>query len=298
MADRAAAGGDLLAAQIVKTLDRRLLRHQHREPIARLPDRGDRLDRHVGGSREGEWRISDQPGLDRTGAERFQQRRRGRKLLPLDLVGNVLQHAGRFHHGLRIALLVADPQRGLRRSENGGAEQKARRQVRGGSLCGHPVRRLAFGNELSRQRNQLAAIFDGVDQRIEAADQEVADAEIVIVAEYFGDLLWRADQRRGVAVGAGQFGDLGPQPLVDPGALLRQRQQTPRAGGRMTIGRFAIAGLVLKRGGAARISSALAQAFSSVSARIGRTDRLKRGVGRPCRAAAARTRAVTSRTCA
>jgi hypothetical protein len=113
--------------------------------------------------------------------------------------------------------------------------------------------------------------------------RKVADAEIVIVAEHFGDLLGRTDQRRGVAVGAGQFGDLGPQPLVDPRALLRQRQQTPRAGGRMTIGRLAIPGLVLQRRCAARISSALAHAFSSVSARIGRTDRLKRGVGRPCR---------------
>ena len=124
MADRATAGGDLLAAQIVETLDRRLLRHQHRKPIARLPDRSDRLDRHIGGCREGERRIADQSGFDGAGAERFQQRRRGRKLLPLDLVGNVLEHAGRFHHGLRIALLVADPQRGLRGSENGGAEQE------------------------------------------------------------------------------------------------------------------------------------------------------------------------------
>jgi hypothetical protein len=47
-----------------------------------------------------------------------------------------------------------------------------------------------------------------------------------------------------------------------------------------------------------RIASALAQAFCSVSARIGRTERLKRGAGRPCFAAAARTLAVCSRTCA
>src|SRR5438445_10061718 len=70
---------------------------------------------------------------------------------------------------------------------------RARRQVRGGSLRGHPVRRLAFGNEPPRQRNKLAAIFDGVDQRIEAANEKMTDAEIVIITEHFGDLLRRAD---------------------------------------------------------------------------------------------------------
>jgi len=35
----------------------------------------------------------------------------------------------------------------------------------------------------ARQRNQLAAIFDGVDQRIEATNEEMADAQIVIVAK-------------------------------------------------------------------------------------------------------------------
>src|SRR4029453_327659 len=68
------------------------------------------------------------------------------------------------------------------RKQERGRQARARRQVRGGSLRRPPVRRLAFGKELSRQRNQLAAIFDGVDQRIEAPDQEVADAEVVIVA--------------------------------------------------------------------------------------------------------------------
>jgi len=59
-------------------------------------------------------------------------------------------------------------------------------------------------------------------------------------------LLGRPDQRRGVAVGAGEFGDLGPEALVDPGALLGQRQQPPRPGGGMTVRRLAISGLVTR----------------------------------------------------
>src|SRR5438045_3796710 len=65
---------------------------------------------------------------------------------------------------------------------------RARQQARGGSLRGHSVRCLTFGYEFSRQRNEFAAVFDGVDQRIKASDQEMADAEIVVVAEHFGDL--------------------------------------------------------------------------------------------------------------
>src|SRR3981189_1617879 len=82
---------------------------------------------------------------------------------------------------------------------------------------------------------------------MEAANKEVADAEIVIVAEHFGDLLGRSDQRGGVAVGPREFCDLRPETLVYAGALPGQRQQPPRARGRMTVRRFAIAGLVLQR---------------------------------------------------
>jgi len=60
-------------------------------------------------------------------------------------------------------------------------------------LRGHPVRRLAFSNELPCQRNEFPPIVDSIDQRIEATDQKMADAEIVILAERFGDLLRRAD---------------------------------------------------------------------------------------------------------
>lgn len=114
----------------------------------------------------------------------------------------------------------------------------------------------------------------------------MADAEVAIVAEDLGDLLGRADQRGGVAVGAGELCDLGPQPLVDAAALVGEREQTPRASGGMAVGGLAIAGLVLERGGARRISSAFSQACFSVGAMIGRTERLKRGVRRPCLTAA------------
>ena len=76
----------------------------------------------------------------------------------------------------------------------------------------------------------------------------MANAEIVIVAEDFGDLLGRPDQRGGVAVGPGEFCHFGPETLVDTRTLLGQRQQPARAGRRMTVSRPAIAGLVLQRG--------------------------------------------------
>ncbi|MGY4326341.1 hypothetical protein ACVWWG_000755 [Bradyrhizobium sp. LB7.2] len=95
---------------------------------------------------------------------------------------------------------------------------------------------MTLGDQLARQWNQFAPILDGVDQGIEAADQEMADAEIVIVAEDFRDLLRRTDQRRGVAVGAGELCDLGPQPLVDAAALVGKREQAPRAGRGVAVG--------------------------------------------------------------
>src|SRR4051812_50037328 len=78
----------------------------------------------------------------------------------------------------------------------------------------------------------------------------MADAEVAIVAEDLGDLLGRADQRGGVAVGAGELCDLGPQPLVDAAALVRAREETPRASGGMAVGGAAATGLFLARRGA------------------------------------------------
>jgi hypothetical protein len=107
--------------------------------------------------------------------------------------------------------------------------------------------RAALRDQLARQGDQFAAIFDGINQRIEAANQEMADAEIVVIAEHFGDLFGRSDQCRGVAVGTGEFCNFGPEALIDPGALLRQREQSTRTGRCMTVSRLAVAGLVLQR---------------------------------------------------
>ena len=123
----------------------------------------------------------------------------------------------------------------------------------------------------------------------------MTDAEIIIVAKHLGDLLGSSDQRSGVAVGPREFCNFRPQTFVDPGALLGQREQAARPGGRVAVGRLAVAGLVLQRGRAR-------QNFLGLGPRLflgvgqDRPDRQKRGAGRPCFAAAARTRAVTSRT--
>ena len=58
----------------------------------------------------------------------------------------------------------------------------------------------------------------------EAANKEMVDAQIVIVAEDFRDLFGRSDQRSGVAVGTSELGDLCPEPLVDPRTLFSQRK--------------------------------------------------------------------------
>ena len=126
MTDRTAAGRDLLSFQAVEVADGKVLLNQHRESLAALPDRRDGLDGHIGCRGERERRVTDQTGFNRTRAQRFQQRRRGRKLLPLDLVWNILQDARRFHHGLRISLLIADPQGGLGMRRGHRAQQQAR----------------------------------------------------------------------------------------------------------------------------------------------------------------------------
>ena len=48
--------------------DRRCPGHQDREPLLRLPDRGNRLHRHIGGGRKRE-RARHQPGIDRARAQ-------------------------------------------------------------------------------------------------------------------------------------------------------------------------------------------------------------------------------------
>jgi hypothetical protein len=117
------------------------------------------------------------------------------------------------------------------------------------SFGGHSLGLLPLGNELPCQRNEFATILNRIDERIEATDQEMRNAEVVIVAEDFRDLLGRADQRGRVAVGAGELGYLGPQPFVDALALLGGREQPARAGRGVAIGRLALASQVLQRGG-------------------------------------------------
>ena len=133
---------------------------------------------------------------------------------------------------------------------------------------------------LPRARDELAAIIDRVDQRIETTNEEMADAEIVVIAEHFGDLLGRSDQGRGIAVGAGEFGDLGPQPLVDPSA---RRPATAAAAHRRSHDRQPVCdsrSCPAARSHAPEFSSAFAHALSSVSA-MDRTNRQAKARGRP-----------------
>ena len=67
-----------------------------------------------------------------------------------------------------------------------------------------------------------AAVAVGVGQRLEAADQQRADAEVDVVEQRLGDLLVAADERGGVAGRAGHLGDRGPEPLVVDVALRRR----------------------------------------------------------------------------
>ena len=66
-------------------------------------------------------------------------------------------------------------------------------------------------------------------KRIEAADQERGDAEVVVFAQRLGHLLRRADQAGGVAAGAGQQRGARPQALVQAFAFRRGGQQAFRA---------------------------------------------------------------------
>ena len=75
----------------------------------------------------------------------------------------------------------------------------------------------------------MPAVFDVVLQRIEAADQERGDAEVVIIAQRLGDLFRRADQAGRVAARAGRQRRAGPQPFVEPFAHRGGGQQAARS---------------------------------------------------------------------
>ena len=51
-----------------------------------------------------------------------------------------------------------------------------------------------FGHQFAGQRDQAFAVVDGVFKRVEAADEEGGDAQVVVVEQRFGHLFRRADQ--------------------------------------------------------------------------------------------------------
>ena len=139
------------------------------------------------------------------------------------------------------------------------------------------------------QRDQLAAVLDRVVERIEAADQQRGDAEVVVVEQRLGHLLRRADQRGGVA----------RRRRPPPRSASRAACRAPRPAGRSPPGAgrpppraaAACALALLGLDAAPGSSRALAQACASVGAMIGRSETLNRGArgSRPTPAAAART---------
>jgi hypothetical protein len=127
------------AAKLLEAFDRRILRHQDGKPLARLPDRGNGLCPHIGGRRKGEGRIPDQSRVDRARAQRFEQGRGGGEFLPLDLVRDVLENAGRLRHGLRVSLLVADAQDGFSVRERRCADKKCRGEKKSDHSAASPL---------------------------------------------------------------------------------------------------------------------------------------------------------------
>src|SRR5882724_2252971 len=99
----------------------------------------------------------------------------------------------------------------------------------------------------AHERDQLAAILLRVLEGVEAADEEGADAEVVVVEEGLGHLLGGAHQRGGIARAAHRRRDGGPEPLVVPLALARELHQPLRAH-RLRQGQGAVALLGLHGG--------------------------------------------------
>ena len=89
--------------------------------------------------------------------------------------------------------------------------------------------RVPPGDLLADQRQQLAAVVDGVVVRVVAPDQDRGDADVEVVEDRLGDRLGRADERGRVACGAGGGGERGPQRPVVQLALLGRGEQPLRA---------------------------------------------------------------------
>src|SRR5258707_380799 len=83
---------------------------------------------------------------------------------------------------------------GLRRQGRGRARPLREISTSAGRLQIPRHLPLAAGNRGAREREELAAVVDGILQGIEAADEEGGDAEIVVVEERVGDLCRRAHQ--------------------------------------------------------------------------------------------------------
>ena len=58
----------------------------------------------------------------------------------------------------------------------------------------------------AEEGDEFLAVLAGVVEGVEAADEDLSDAEIVVGEEGLGDLLGCADEGRGVAVGADGLG--------------------------------------------------------------------------------------------
>ena len=72
---------------------------------------------------------------------------------------------------------------------------------------------------------EVAAVVDGVLQRVEAADEDGVHARIDVIEDGFGDLLRCADERGRVALGTGRTSDGGEQTLVEDVALFGELEQ-------------------------------------------------------------------------
>ena len=215
-----------LPLRSAKDLDGRVRAHQNGKPTLICPRGQDGPDRSPRGDRESEGRIADDAGIDGLGVEGLQQRSRGRELAPLDLVGQILEHAGGFHQGAGPAALIADLENRLgpggrpRQGESGSGRQKGYTFHGSSPLLGrHGALVGSLGEQAAEGGDQLASVLNRVLQGIEAPDEEGRDPEIVVVEQGIGDLIGRADKGRRVPLRAGDGRDGGVEPLVEPIAL-------------------------------------------------------------------------------
>ncbi|MNN18879.1 hypothetical protein D3C81_1320990 [compost metagenome] len=132
MADGAAPGGDALALQVRRRVQRRVGIDDQRGAVGVGLVHSDGLDLRAGGQGEQQRRIADDPGIHRTGIQRLRQWCGSGELGPLDIVGQVLQRVGRFQLGAHVALLVGDTQDGTFGGDGlDAAEQHCQRHAEG-----------------------------------------------------------------------------------------------------------------------------------------------------------------------